>query len=37
MVENIFLENRKKLTLADYMNFNPEGRGNIRPEKIFCV
>lgn len=37
MVENIFLEGRKKFTLADYMNFNPEGRGNLGEELPITV
>jgi len=27
--DNIFLKNRKKLTLKDYMNFNKDDRGNL--------
>lgn len=37
MVENIFLEDRKKFTLADYMNFNQEGRGNLGEELPITV
>ncbi len=32
MAENVFLENKKKLSLAEYMNYNPGDRGNLGDE-----
>lgn len=32
MAENVFLENKKQLSLAEYMNFNPGDRGNLGEE-----
>lgn len=32
MAENVFLENKRKLGLDEYMNFNSSGRGNLGDE-----
>lgn len=37
MAENVFLENKKKLGLAEYMNFNAGDRGNLGSELPVAV
>ena len=29
MAENVFLENKRKLSLTEYMNYNTNDRGNL--------
>lgn len=36
-MDNVFLENQKKLTLEDYMNFHTSGRGNMGDEIPIAV
>ncbi|MDD3251558.1 MAG: XylR N-terminal domain-containing protein [Lachnospiraceae bacterium] len=37
MRENVFFEDKKKLSLMDYMNFDTEGRGNLGEEVPVAV
>ena len=37
MAENVFLENKRKLSLTEYMNYNTNDRGNLGDQLISLI